>query len=47
MGHLNDAERAKILGLNAGRIFRFDIPSRYLGHADAAQAAGAGANPPR
>ena len=48
MGHLNDAERAKILGLNAARIFRFDVPARYLGHADAAQAAaGAGGNPPR
>ncbi len=48
MGQLNDAERAKILGLNAARIFRFDVPARYLGHADAAQAAaGAGGNPPR
>ena len=36
MGHLTDEERAKILGLNAARIFKFDIPDRYLGHADAA-----------
>jgi predicted TIM-barrel fold metal-dependent hydrolase len=25
MGHLNDEERAKILGLNAARIFNFDV----------------------
>ena len=36
MGHLDDGERAKILGLNAARIFGFDIPERYRGHADAA-----------
>ena len=36
MGHLDDGERAKILGLNAARIFGFEIPDRYLGHADAA-----------
>ena len=35
MGHLDDAERAKILGLNAARIFGFEIPERYLNHADA------------
>ena len=39
MGHLTDGERAAILGLNAARIFRFDIPERYLGHADAAAVA--------
>ncbi len=36
MGHLDDGERAKILGLNAARIFGFDIPQRYLHHPDAA-----------
>jgi predicted TIM-barrel fold metal-dependent hydrolase len=40
MGQLNDGERAKILGLNAARIFRFDIPQRYLNHDDAAAVAG-------
>jgi len=25
MGRLNDDERAKILGLNAARIFKFDV----------------------
>ena len=39
MGGLTDAERAKILGLNSARIFRFPVPQRYLGHADAAAAA--------
>ena len=29
MGQLTDAERAKVLGLNAARIFRFPIPERY------------------
>ena len=29
MGQLTDAERAKILGLNAARVFRFPIPERY------------------
>ncbi|MGH8597830.1 MAG: amidohydrolase family protein [Gammaproteobacteria bacterium] len=29
MGGLTDAERAKVLGLNAARIFKFDIPARY------------------
>lgn len=37
MGHLDDGERAKILGLNAARIFGFEIPDRYLNHADAAE----------
>lgn len=36
MADLSDEERAKILGLNAARVFGFDIPERYLGHADAA-----------
>ena len=35
MSGLNDAERAKILGLNCARIFRLPIPERYLGHPDA------------
>jgi predicted TIM-barrel fold metal-dependent hydrolase len=39
MGQLDDAERAKVLGLNAARIFRFPIPERYLDHADAAAVA--------
>jgi hypothetical protein len=39
MGHLDDAERAKILGLNTARIFRFPIPERFLNHEDAAQVA--------
>jgi hypothetical protein len=42
MGHLDDGERAKILGLNSARIFRFPIPARYLGHADAATVAAGG-----
>jgi len=37
MGNLNDAERAKILGLNAARIFGFEIPERYLNQPDAAE----------
>ena len=32
MGELDDGERAKVLGLNAARLFRFPIPERYLGH---------------
>jgi predicted TIM-barrel fold metal-dependent hydrolase len=36
MAHLDDGERAKILGLNAARIFGFEIPARYLDHPDAA-----------
>ncbi len=39
MSHLDDGERAKILGLNSARIFRFDIPERYLHHPDAAAVA--------
>lgn len=29
MGDLDDGERAKVLGLNAARIFKFEIPDRY------------------
>jgi predicted TIM-barrel fold metal-dependent hydrolase len=29
MGGLSDEHRAKILGLNAVRIFKFEIPARY------------------
>ena len=36
MGALNDAERAKVLGLNAARIFKFPIPERYRNFADCA-----------
>ena len=39
MGHLADGERAKILGLNAARIFDIDIPDRFLTHDDAQRAA--------
>ena len=39
MGGLDDGERAKILGLNAARIFKFDIAQRYRGCADVAQGA--------
>ena len=39
MSHLDDGERAKILGLNSARIFGFDIPERYLHHPDAAAVA--------
>jgi hypothetical protein len=39
MGHLTNAERADILGLNAARIFKFPIPERYLNHDDAAAVA--------
>ena len=35
MGHLTDGERARILGLNAARMFKFDIPDRYPNHDDA------------
>jgi len=35
MGHLSETDRAKILGLNAARIFNFDIP-RLLKYRDAA-----------
>ncbi len=39
MGGLSDAERAKILGLNAARAFNFDVPQRYLSQPDAAAVA--------
>jgi predicted TIM-barrel fold metal-dependent hydrolase len=29
MGDLTDEERAKILGLNAARVFKFEVPKRY------------------
>ena len=29
MGHLKEETRAKLLGLNAARIFKFDIPQKY------------------
>ncbi len=35
MSDLTDAERAQILGLNAARMFGFEVPERYRGHADA------------
>ena len=35
MGDLTDTERAKILGLNAARIFKFDIPAKYQRFPDA------------
>jgi predicted TIM-barrel fold metal-dependent hydrolase len=41
MGHLDDGERAEILGLSSARIFRIPVPDRYHHHADAAAAAAA------
>ena len=38
MAGLSDKERAAILGLNAARVFRFDIPERYRRYPDAALA---------
>ena len=29
MGHLNDKQRARILGLNAADLFGFDVPAEY------------------
>jgi predicted TIM-barrel fold metal-dependent hydrolase len=29
MGHLREDTRRKVLGLNAARFFRFDIPEKY------------------
>jgi hypothetical protein len=29
MGHLKEETREKLLGYNAARFFRFDIPERY------------------
>ena len=37
MGQLSDGERAKILGLNAARVFDLPIPERYHGQADVAE----------
>lgn len=34
MGQLTDGERAKILGLNAARVFKLTIPERYHNQAD-------------
>lgn len=39
MVNLSDGERAAILGLNAARVFKFDIPERYRKFPDAAAAA--------
>ncbi len=39
MGGLTDGQRAKVLGLNAARIFKFSVPERYRRHdADTARA---------
>lgn len=38
MGGLTDGERAKILGLNAARLFNFEVRPRTLGQAGAAPA---------
>ena len=32
MGSLSDTERAKVLGLNAARIFKFPVPEKYSAH---------------
>lgn len=39
MQNLDDGERARILGLNAARVFRFEIPERYRNYPDARAAA--------
>ncbi|MGD9750214.1 MAG: amidohydrolase family protein [Acidimicrobiia bacterium] len=39
MHDLTDGERARVLGLNAARLFRLPIPERYRHHADAAEVA--------
>ncbi len=41
MSDLTDGERARILGLNAARIFKFPIPERFRNHDDAARIAAA------
>ncbi len=41
MTSLSDAERAKILGLNAARIFDIPVPDRFCDHDDAAAVAAA------
>ncbi|MDH5289236.1 MAG: amidohydrolase [Acidimicrobiia bacterium] len=45
MGMLDDGERAKVLGLNAARIFKFPVPERYRHHDDAAAVAAANEQP--
>ncbi len=40
MGNLSDPERAKVLGLNAARIFKFPIPARYRNFDDCAAVVG-------
>ncbi|MFU8815112.1 MAG: amidohydrolase family protein [Pseudomonadales bacterium] len=40
MINLGDEERAKVLGLNAARVFRFEVPERYRSFPDAAAVAG-------
>ena len=39
MGELDDATRARILGLNAAEVFRIPIPARYLNYDDAQECA--------
>jgi len=41
MSSLSDEERAKILGLNAARIFNIPVPEKFQHHADAAAVANA------
>jgi predicted TIM-barrel fold metal-dependent hydrolase len=36
MGELDDGERGRVLGLNAARIFKFEIPERYRAFPDCA-----------
>ncbi len=40
MQHLDDGERAQILGLNAAKLFKFEIPERYRRHPDVAEVHG-------
>ena len=37
MAGLSDGERAKVLGLNAARVFKFDVPARYQVQVDVAR----------
>ena len=37
MGRLNESERARILGLNAARLFKFEIPERERAYLDGAR----------
>jgi predicted TIM-barrel fold metal-dependent hydrolase len=39
MARLADTERAAVLGLNAARLFKFEVPVRYRDFADAAEVA--------